>query len=293
MPNVPEWYNVMDMRIYGTEARHDVTVITVLGRNDFLLRKIIMEGGGKLLCHLWNEDVKTIRKHIINAFEHLLKNDLMFCAENDVEFHIWKVAFYQLVEALKFTLKDESLSPTERDVVQRNMVTLLNEGLDIYERMLDTLDRTYSLGLETYYEVLEPRPADKRAQIALVSAQKCLLCLGDLARYKEQIQGTSNYGQARQYYQKASNVEPRNGRPFNQLAILAFQTKRKFEAVYYNMRCLQSKNPFPSSQESLTLIFEDMKKKWELAEKKRLEERDLRDREKDGFRLVRGTRLRR
>ena len=38
---------------------------------------------------------------------------------------------------------------------------------------------------------------------------------------------------------QASNVDTRNGRPFNQLAILAYSTKRKFEAVYYNMRCLQ------------------------------------------------------
>jgi protein SMG6 len=53
---------------------------------------------------------------------------------------------------------------------------------------------------------------------------------------------------SRQYYQKASHIETRNGRPFNQLAILASTTKRKFEAVYYNMRCLQSKNPFTSSQ---------------------------------------------
>ena len=40
---------------------------------------------------------------------------------------------------------------------------------------------------------------------ALISAQKCLLCLGDLARYKETIQETCSYGVARQHYQKASS----------------------------------------------------------------------------------------
>jgi protein SMG6 len=54
------------------------------------------------------------------------------------------------------------------------------------------------------------------------------------------FQESSNYGTARQYYQKASNIDTRNGRPFNQLAILASVTKRKFEAVYYHMRCLHS-----------------------------------------------------
>ena len=55
--------------------------------------------------------------------------------------------------------------------------------------------------------MLEARPTeDKLTMCALISAQKCLLCLGDLARYKETIQETCNYGVARQYYQKASNL---------------------------------------------------------------------------------------
>ena len=151
-----------------------------------------------------------------------------------------------------------------RKAVQKNISELLDEGIDFYAQMIEVLDNIYKLNLPIYYDVLEPRPSDKHIRCALMSAQKCLLCLGDLARYREQIQETSNYGKARQYYQKASNIETRNGRPFNQLAILAINTKRKFEAVYYNMRCLMSKNPFPSSHQSLTVIFDEVKKKWEM-----------------------------
>ena len=72
---------------------------------------------------------------------------------------------------------------------------------------------------------------------------------------------TSNYGRARHYYQKANHLEMRNGRPFNMLAILANINKRKFEAIYYNMRCLTSRNPFQASKESLVTIFEEMKRR--------------------------------
>lgn len=62
------------------------------------------------------------------------------------------------------------------------------------------------------------------------------------------------------------------------------------------MRCLQSKNPFSSSHEGLTVIFEEVKKKWEAGERRRLEEKEQRrrviEREKEGSRLTRGTRLR-
>ena len=73
-------------------------------------------------------------------------------------------------------------------------------------------------------------------RMALVAAQKILLYLGDLARYKEQVNSTTNYGRARQLYQKANYLNVRNGRPFNMLAILAKMSNRKFEAVYYNIR---------------------------------------------------------
>ena len=73
-----------------------------------------------------------------------------------------------------------------------------------FNNQIFNLCQTYKLDLETFYDVLEARPTeDKLTMCALVSAQKCLLCLGDLARYKETIQETCNYGVARQHYQKA------------------------------------------------------------------------------------------
>jgi hypothetical protein len=85
-----------------------------------------MGGGAKLLCQLWETDVADCRRNIrgvnahflwlssaslipifFQAFEHLLKTDLVFCAEHDVEFHIWKICFYQIVEVLKNYAKDE------------------------------------------------------------------------------------------------------------------------------------------------------------------------------------------
>ena len=276
--------------------------------NDFLSQ------GGPKLRRLWDNEVAQARHNILFAFQRLLQNDLVFCAEKDVEFLIWRICFYNLVETLKSMLKhsEQSLSalsgganvppvgplltPEIRDMIEQIIRSLLDEGLEFYSYMLDTLDKTYQIGLDRYYDVLEPRSPDANMRCVLVSAQKCLLCLGDLARYKEQTQETSNYGKARQYYQKASHIDTRNGRPYNQLAILAYTTKRKFEAVYYNMRCLSCKSSVRSSQESLTVIFEDIAKKWELIENKRLEDKEARQRkieqEKENSHLIKGTRLR-
>ena len=268
----------------------------ILGAGELRLMAIVKSGGPQKLCQLWQQDVYEIRQNIMRTFRHLLQTDLVFCARSDVEFFVWKICFYNLVATLKTWLQGSTVPQAERKQAEENVLELLDEGLEFYTEMLETLDKTYRIGLEQYYDVLEPRSSDTKIRCALVSAQKCLLCLGDLARYREMIQNTSNYGKARQYYQKASHIDTRNAKPFNQLAILAWTAKRKFEAVYYHMRCLQTKSPVETSRQSLVEIFEDIRKKWDVNEKKRMEERAQRkkeaDSEKDRMHLIKGTRLR-
>ncbi|XP_059096811.1 telomerase-binding protein EST1A-like isoform X1 [Tigriopus californicus] len=285
----PEWYDVKDS---DPKTKH-YPVVLGMAQNDFALQEIFKQGH-YCLCHLWDTEVQKLRKSIQLALEHLIRTDLQYCAFHDVEFHIWKIAFYRLLEFMKLGVKD---GPEDlRRKLEANINELLEEGIEYYTHLLDVLDSHYKLHLEQYYDVLEPRSHDKHFKLALMSVQKCLLCLGDLSRYRELIQETSNFGKARQYYQKASNIEPRNGRPFNQLGVLAVNTKRKFEAVYYNMRCLMAKNPFQSSQESLTVMFEDIKRKWEANDRKRLEDKEARRRaaqkEVEGNQLIKGTHLR-
>lgn len=54
-----------------------------------------------------------------------------------------------------------------------------------------------------------------------VVAQRLLICLGDLTRYRaNQVQST-DFAEASKYYQRAQELIPGNGAPYNQLAIIA------------------------------------------------------------------------
>ena len=56
--------------------------------------------------------------------------------------------------------------------------------MDNYPQLLSDLSTTYGVDLELYYSPMEPREGvDCLARHARISAQKCLLCLGDLARW--------------------------------------------------------------------------------------------------------------
>lgn len=72
---------------------------------------------------------------------------------------------------------------------------------------------------------------------ALISAQKIFLFLGDLARYREQINPPkqNNFGKAKQYYMKAQQIVPRNGRPYNQLALLSVYSVSVSDGDFLNL----------------------------------------------------------
>ena len=101
-------------------------------------------------------------------------------------------------------------------------IFFLLQGTTYFEKLLEVLEQTYKFKLETF---LSPNNVSTKglgfAGLALVSAQKIFIFLGDLARYKEQVNETSNFGKSRQCYIKAHQINPKNGRPYNQLAILA------------------------------------------------------------------------
>ena len=61
---------------------------------------------------------------------------------------------------------------------------------------------------------------------------------------------------------QARSIEPRNGRPYNQLALLAVQTRRKLDAIYYYARSLATLgNPILTARESLIALFDDARRK--------------------------------
>lgn len=67
-----------------------------------------------------------------------------------------------------------------------------------FEDTLRVLEDCYQFKLDDHLVTGSSQAKGKPVSLALVSAQKILLFLGDLARYREQVQDTANYGLARQ-----------------------------------------------------------------------------------------------
>ena len=69
---------------------------------------------------------------------------MMFVVERDVETHIWKTVYYQVIEMLKSSFLDtENTSPENRKKLKSCLLNLFDEGVDYYTQLLTDLSSTY------------------------------------------------------------------------------------------------------------------------------------------------------
>ncbi|XP_052246547.1 nonsense-mediated mRNA decay factor SMG7-like isoform X17 [Dreissena polymorpha] len=88
----------------------------------------------------------------------------------------------------------------------------------------------------------------------LYVCQHCLVHLGDIARYRQQID------QAQTYYWHAASLVPFNGQPYNQLAILEASKGNKLSTVFYYIRSLAVKVPFSVAATNLEKLYSKLTK---------------------------------
>uniref|UniRef100_A0A8C6QK30 Nonsense-mediated mRNA decay factor n=1 Tax=Nannospalax galili TaxID=1026970 RepID=A0A8C6QK30_NANGA len=221
------------------------------------------------------EKMTQLRTELLQLYERCILLDIEFSDNQNVDQILWKNAFYQVIEKFRQLLKDPNIENPEQ--IRNRLLELLDEGSDFFDSLLQKLQITYKFKLEDYMDglAIRSKPLRKTVKYALISAQRCMICLGDISRYREQASDTANYGKARSWYLKAQHIAPKNGRPYNQLALLAVYTRRKLDAVYYYMRSLAASNPILTAKESLMSLFEETKRKAEQMEKKQHEEFEL------------------
>lgn len=268
----PVWYNPFTENFQASRNPH---LIRAIEQADCELQYLLST------CELlkyWDR-MQLIRVFLKDALKTLLLTDLRFCEVENVEQHLWKILYYNVIELLRKLMTDH---PESKESYRQALLNIIDEGSDYYEQLLNDLEAANNnIKIEVFLNTpICMRENLKYNVLPLIAAQKIFLSLGDLTRYKEQANETSNYGLARQWYMKAHQINPKNGRPYNQLAILALYTKRKLDAVYYYMRCLMSSNPITAARESLISLFDESRKKYEAVDKKRKEEKAKKEREK-------------
>ncbi|VDP90738.1 unnamed protein product [Echinostoma caproni] len=192
----------------------------------------------------WWTAVHRLRERLFSLFESVILSDLDYCNTAHVEQGMWKSVFYTVLELLRSWIGNpESTgllqihsqsspkeSSEESDVIYVLRHICLKDVIEAgEERLCSLLERIQSNNQICLAPLLAdgrppPETRSRTRRLVYLSAQKLMLFLGDLARYKEVLLGDRNFGKARNWYQKAQLLVPKNGRSYNQLAVLAVYT---------------------------------------------------------------------
>lgn len=151
----------------------------------------------------WERMIKMLHD-FKEVFMGLLDSQLLYCWKHGVDNYFWKILYYNNIQYLKNRI-NKSQSPMKEKADE-----LIMDGIEFYEKLYARIHDHYL-----------KEPKEKLLTVAKVIAQKLLINVGNLHRYKTLMSGDGNFELSSLYYMKAHEILPANGVPFNQMAILS------------------------------------------------------------------------
>ncbi|KAJ4755050.1 Telomerase activating protein Est1 [Rhynchospora pubera] len=205
--------------------------------------------------------------------EGIILADHDFSQKNECETALWQL-HYRRIEEFRYHINSGTTSSsnnpknnnqTNADRLKRirgSFKVFLSEATGFYHELMLKIRSKYGLPLNGDNLVVNVKDENKAAEMkkGLMSCHRCLIYLGDLARYKglygEGEVVSREFGAASSYYTQALNMCPTSGNPHHQLGILATYSRDELLVVYRYFRSLAVDSPFTMARENLVIAFD-------------------------------------
>ncbi|XP_063802960.1 nonsense-mediated mRNA decay factor SMG5 isoform X1 [Pseudophryne corroboree] len=176
---------------------------------------------------------------------------------------LWRKVYYEVIQLIK-TNKKHIHSRSALECAYR---THLIAGVGFYQHLLLYIQSHYQLELQCcidWTHVTDPligckklvSASAKEMEWAQMACHRCLVYLGDLARYQNELALVDTEKLAERFYCQALTVVPQIGMPFNQLGTLAGSKYYHVEATYCYLRCIQSEVSFEGAYGNLKRLYD-------------------------------------
>ncbi|CAG8809149.1 11587_t:CDS:2, partial [Racocetra persica] len=213
------------------------------------------------------EETEFLRNSLKDVYEDILLSDLKFANEHNIEERLWRYVFYNYIEELRQKLRriDKSEKSDEYQVIYLELCRYLDLGTGFYHTIINSLKIRENIdldqvGIEIFKNIVTtsppaPRSASKlrRKELTAESIQRCLIRLGDFARYRETLFGSDmrRWEFSKQFYMKAARVYCEDGKAQAQLALLSMLRDNDLDVVYWYCFSLATKQPPGISADNL------------------------------------------
>ncbi|XP_061362606.1 nonsense-mediated mRNA decay factor SMG7 [Gastrolobium bilobum] len=212
-------------------------------------------------------------------YEAIILEDHAFSEQHNIEYALWQLHYKRIEEfrayfsaALSSTSSNSSQGvkgparPDRINKIRLQFKTFLSEATGFYHDLIMKIRSKYGLPLGHFEDsenrIMMEKDGKKSADMkkGFVSCHRCLIYLGDLARYKGMYgEGDSinrDFTAASSYYLQAASLWPSSGNPHHQLALLASYSGDELVAIYRYFRSLAVDSPFTTARENLIVAFE-------------------------------------
>ncbi|XP_076101619.1 nonsense-mediated mRNA decay factor SMG5-like isoform X1 [Mytilus galloprovincialis] len=189
---------------------------------------------------------------------------------------LWRKVFYEIIQLMKHNRKHIRMGSS----LEAAFRTHLSSATGYYYHLLFRLQQEFGLkfnGILDFNLVPEQKTVMRKMGLsnsvkkrdfgpavqawAIMACHRCLVCLGDIARYQQDFDKGFSKSSAERFYYQAIALCPENGTPHNQLGTLSGSRYYNVEASYYYIRCLVCEKPFEGADGNLQRLFEKNNKR--------------------------------
>eukprot|EP01038_Epipyxis_sp_PR26KG_P008246 gene8246-11160_t len=228
----------------------------------------------------YRHEIADLLNRIRNDYRQVIISKEYFLMEDkkDIDGSLWKFCFYKQIEEFRRSIRNyagqienskqfPNNSATSLPIdklkaylgkLTASFIQFLADSIIFYQTlMLEFEDSARLLTINRNSTEIEDKNNDKIHDSIIHCVHRCLLYLGDLARYKELYSDNDSkeFIEAERYYERASLIVPTFGNAQNQLAVLATYNEAECIAVYHYCRSNLVEHPFTGGLENLSVLF--------------------------------------
>ncbi|KAI4371735.1 hypothetical protein MLD38_010052 [Melastoma candidum] len=197
-------------------------------------------------------EVRRLYQLVVSRYEAIVLGGGDRVELQEVEYSLWKLHYVHIEEFRKRLKKGPAAGSLNGGDGHAGEIELfLSEAAEYYKGLVSKMK-----------ELLENDGGGDmpRTRTRKFLCHRFLVCIGDLARYKELYQFAENrdcdWSVAAAYYVDAMRLWPEGGNPHNQLALLATYVGDDFLALYHCVRSLAVNEPFPDAWKNLAMLLD-------------------------------------
>ncbi|KAK0417419.1 hypothetical protein QR680_012997 [Steinernema hermaphroditum] len=217
------------------------------------------------------KELNDISSKLSKIYHDVVLLDIDYTYTKRMDIFLWKSCFYGPIEALRSA--SNTSNPCGKEF--RNiLIDFVDTSLRFYEHLLHSIEEKFEFNIVDHLYWPNGLPSDDMSscavvgggaktggsrdiKIALLLIQRQMISIGDLHRYKAMIRGIKDYSSSRLWYCKGAQLNPSNGRCYNQLALIALYTHRYLDTVFYYVRAISAKYAVETAKHPLDAAFND------------------------------------